>query len=65
MNKEQLEAIFKAQLDKIDRITCSTLEDETFKLERIFIATLKLLEDTERDNRALKAYIEIKVGKEF
>lgn len=65
MNKEQLEAIFNAQLAKVDKITDSTIEDETFKLKRIFIATLKLLEETERDNRALKAYIEIKLGKEF
>lgn len=65
MNKEQLEATFKAQLDKIDKITCSTLEDEIFKLESIFIATLKLLEDTELDNRALRAYIEIKNGKDI
>lgn len=64
MNKEQLESIFDEQLEEINR-TCSILEDDTFKLKRIFKETLKLLEEAEVESRALKAYIEIKNGKEF
>ena len=41
------------------------LEDETNELKRLFGMVKKHIEEIERDNRALKAYIEIKNGKDI
>lgn len=41
------------------------LEDETDELKRLFGMVKKHIEEIERDNRALRAYIEIKNGKDI
>lgn len=41
------------------------LEDETNELKRLFGMVKKHIEEIERDNRALRAYIEIKNGKDI
>lgn len=41
------------------------LEDETDELKRLFGMIKKHIEEIERDNRALRAYIEIKNGKDI
>lgn len=39
------------------------LEDETDELKRLFGMVKKHIDEVEKDNKALKAYIEIKNGK--
>lgn len=41
------------------------LEDETDELKRLFGMVKKHIKEIERDNRALRAYIEIKDGKDI
>lgn len=41
------------------------LEDETDELKRLFGMVKKHIEEIERDNRALRAYIEIKNEKDI
>lgn len=39
------------------------LEDETDELKRLFGMVMKHIDEVEKDNKALRAYIEIKNGK--
>lgn len=41
------------------------LEDETDELKRLFGMVKQHIKEIERDNRALRAYIEIKNGKDI
>lgn len=41
------------------------LEDETDELKRLFGMVKKHIDEVERDNKALRAYIEIKNGKDI
>lgn len=43
----------------------SFLEDETSELKRLFSMVKTHIDEVERDNKALRAYIEIKNGKDI
>ena len=42
-----------------------SLEDETDELKRLFSMVKEHIDEVERDNKALRAYIEIKNGKDI
>ena len=53
----------KVLTDIVDYV--SFLEDETAELKRLFSMVKTHIDEVERDNKALRAYIEIKNGKDI
>ena len=61
----------KAIEERFDKIVAeingkdNSVKDETKRLKRYFGMVKHYVEEVDRDNRALRAYIDIKIKKEF
>lgn len=64
---KEIKAIEERFNKVIDDITdyVNFLEDETDELKRLFSMVKEHIDEVERDNKALRAYIEIKNGKDI